>query len=211
MESTIAILTKSSKFGGHCVAGIDVNSGEWVRLVSDNSSKHGTLSDDNICYADGCICNPLDIVCVDVVRAAPFAHQSENYLIDSHKRWRKIRECLLAEILQVHPTDNFAYIYENTQPYIDGDTIKSIGYSLMLVSVSSLVIYKVRNSNNQQKTKASFIYNGQRYSNIAVTDPAYYAAQENVRYVRAYLVVSLPDAPWPDDHYYKFIAKIYHE
>ena len=139
------------------------------------------MSDDNICYADGCICNPLDIVCVDVVRAAPFAHQSENYLIDSHKRWRKIRECSLAEILQVHPTDNFAYIYENTQPYIDGDTIKSIGYSLMLVSVSSLVIYKVRNSNNQQKTKASFIYNGQRYSNIAVTDPAYYAAQENVR------------------------------
>lgn len=209
MERTIAILTKSSKFGGYCVAGIDVTSGEWVRLVSDNKLTHGALSDDNIRYADGCICNPLDIVCVDVERAVPCAHQSENYLIDSHRRFRKIRECSLAEILQVHPSDNFAYIYENTQPYIDGDAIKSIGYSLMLVSVSSLEIYKVRTSNNQQKTKASFIYNGQRYNNIAVTDPAYYAAQEDARYVRAYLVVSLPDTPWPDDHYYKFIAKIY--
>ena len=35
MEKRIIIMTESSKFSGKCVAGIDVDSGEWVRLVSD--------------------------------------------------------------------------------------------------------------------------------------------------------------------------------
>ena len=30
------ILTKSSKFSAKCVAGINVENGEWVRLVSDD-------------------------------------------------------------------------------------------------------------------------------------------------------------------------------
>lgn len=33
MKREVAILTKSSKFGGYCVAGVDINTGEWVRFV----------------------------------------------------------------------------------------------------------------------------------------------------------------------------------
>lgn len=29
----IIVLTKSSKYGGLCVAGVDYNTGHWVRLV----------------------------------------------------------------------------------------------------------------------------------------------------------------------------------
>ena len=37
MIKQICILTKSYKHGGYCVAGIDVNNNEWIRLVnSDN-------------------------------------------------------------------------------------------------------------------------------------------------------------------------------
>ena len=37
------ILTKSSKFSAKCVAGINVENGEWVRLVSDDVEKHGAI------------------------------------------------------------------------------------------------------------------------------------------------------------------------
>lgn len=39
------ILTKSSKFSAKCVAGINVENGEWVRLVSDDVEKHGAIPD----------------------------------------------------------------------------------------------------------------------------------------------------------------------
>ena len=44
MECTVAILTMSSKNGGYCVAGVDVNNGNWIRLVSDVVYTHGALS-----------------------------------------------------------------------------------------------------------------------------------------------------------------------
>ena len=44
MEREVAILTRSSKFKRYCVAGIDINTGEWVRFVSDNEQAHGALS-----------------------------------------------------------------------------------------------------------------------------------------------------------------------
>ena len=67
MEREVAILTRSSKFRGYCVAGIDLNTGEWVRFVSNDTQTHGALSRSDITYEDGSICNPLDIVLVDVV------------------------------------------------------------------------------------------------------------------------------------------------
>lgn len=39
----LVIMTESSKFSGKCVAGIDTESGRWVRLVSDDEETHGQL------------------------------------------------------------------------------------------------------------------------------------------------------------------------
>lgn len=89
MKKEVAILTKSSKYKGYCVAGIDVNTGEWVRFVSDNEQTHGALSAYDISYADRHICKPLDVVLVEVVEAVPLAHQPENYLINSREYWKK--------------------------------------------------------------------------------------------------------------------------
>lgn len=52
MSSTIRMicLANSRKIGGRCVAGIDVNTGEWVRPVRDNG---GALTLDDISYEDG--------------------------------------------------------------------------------------------------------------------------------------------------------------
>lgn len=209
MKREVAILTKSSKYKGYCVAGIDINTGEWVRFVSDNEQTHGALSVYDISYANRRICKPLDVVRVDVVGAAPLAHQPENYLIDSHEYWRKTGECTLSDVLAVHPAEVRPYLYGNLSPFVDGEEIDDIGYSLTLVKVSSLTICQTTNIYGKPKTKASFVYNGKLYTNMSVTDPDFYSVPDGTRYANAYLVISLPDAPFPENCYFKFVAQIY--
>lgn len=209
MKKEVAILTKSSKFKGYCVAGIDINTGEWVRFVSDNEQVHGALSTYDISYADGRICKPLDVVSVDIVRAAPLVHQPENYLIDSREYWRKIGECTLFDVLDVHPAEHRPYVYENTNPYVDDEEINNIDYSLTLVHVSSLMISQITNFNSRPKTKASFFYNGKWYNNMSVTDPDFYSVLNGTGFANAYLVISLPDTPFLVNCYYKFVAQIF--
>ena len=209
MKREVAILTKSSKHGGFCVAGVDLDTGEWIRLVSDDEQTHGALSRRDIAYEDRSICTPLDVVLVDVVEEAPLPHQPENYLIDSRKYWQKNGECTLSDVLDVHPAEVRPYLYGNLSPYVDGDEIDDIGYSLTLVKVSSLTISQTTNIYNKPKTKASFVYNGKWYNNMSVTDPDFYSVPNGTRFSDAYLVISLPDTPFPEDCYYKFVAQIY--
>lgn len=50
MKKNIIILTKSIKHGGFCVAGIDTDNGEWIRLISsDANSEHAVPYQDMVC------------------------------------------------------------------------------------------------------------------------------------------------------------------
>ena len=209
MKREIAILTKSSKHGGFCVAGIDLDNGEWVRLVSSDMRTHGALSWQDITYKDKTICAPLDVVLVDIVEATPLALQPENHLIDSSKYWEKTGKCTLSDVLNVHPAEIRPYLYGNLSPFVDDGEINDIGYSLTLIRVSSLTINQTTNTYNKPKTKASFIYNGKWYNNMSVTDPDFYSVPNGTKINSAYLVVSLPDTPFPENCYYKFVAQIY--
>lgn len=40
----MVVLTKSSKYGKNCVAGINLVNGNWVRLVTNDESSHGAVS-----------------------------------------------------------------------------------------------------------------------------------------------------------------------
>lgn len=77
MKRQICILTKSLKEHDYCVAGIDMSTGKWIRLVN---SKNGDafpkeLLDDNN-YKE------LDIIEVELKQAVPYHTQTENWLID---------------------------------------------------------------------------------------------------------------------------------
>lgn len=211
MEKEVVILTRSSKNGGFCVAGVDLRTGEWVRFVSEDEQSHGALSRLDITYENQQICKPLDIVSVDVIRPEPSLHQPENYLINSRKYWIKRGEYSLSDVLNVHPAEVRQYIYENTNAFVDEYEIDNIDYSLILAYVSSLTIIQTTNIYNQPRTKAQFFYNGKWYDNISVTDPYYYTVQNGTSFDKAYLVISLPDSPCPGTCYYKFIAKVFSE
>lgn len=209
MTKDIVILTKSSKFGKYCVAGIDIQTSKWIRLVTSNANTHGALSDADLLCTDGSYCGPLDVVRVKCTGPAPALHQPENVMIKEGCRIEKRGVYNIQQVLRFHPAERHVPLYGNFMPYIVESELDGVNYSLTLIQVSKLLVWQTKNSLGNPKTKANFCYQGQWYNNISVTDPNYYNLMESVSLLSAYLVVSLPDAPFPDDQYYKFIAQIF--
>lgn len=205
MVREVAILTMSSKNGGYCVAGIDLENGEWIRLVSDDVSTHGALTNDDIKYSSGKYCEPLDVVRVPIIEYLPLEHQPENALIDSTEYWEKVGTIDIENVLKIHPAEYHDVLLGNQYAYITEDGIYKVRESLILVKVSDLIISYPK----ERSTKASFTYRGTAYSDISVTDPDFYFLSDNLEFNKAILVMSLPESPLNGKYYYKFIAKIF--
>lgn len=207
MIREVAILTMSSKNQGYCVAGIDLQNGKWIRLVSDDVYTRGALSKNDVRYSDGVYCKPLDVVRVAIDQYTPIEHQPENALIDSTKCLEKVGTIDIERVLKIHPDEFHDVLFGNKYEYITEAGIYKVSESLVLVKVSGLTIYKP--SEWSTKTKASFTYRGIEYSNMSVTDPEYYTTHNNHHVNNAILVMSLPDSPYNNKYYYKFVAKIF--
>lgn len=199
----VVILTKSSKFGGYCVAGIDIKSGKWIRLVSCGDANRGPLLKKHMEYRDGSACSILDIARVPIIRRVPSDHQPENVLIDEGERWEKVGRLSVEGLLDLHPAEKHRYLLGNAYSYITKDRIGTVGHSLVLVQVSDLEITHP----DERKTKASFRYRGTLYKDMSVTDPDHYKTPYEAE--NAILVLSLPDTPVNERYYYKFVAKVF--
>lgn len=199
----IVILAKSYKNGGFCVGGIDMNTNQWVRIVSDDEESHGAVFPGSMKFRDGSYCQPLDVVRVPVLRELPGMYQPENVLMDSSRRWVKLREMSIQEVLAFHEPEIYRYLLGNTFSSISIDYIDRAGRSLILVKVQDFVI------TDAERHKASFVYNTVLYENMSVTDPDYYSVENGMRIANAALIMSLPDVPYNERNFYKFIAKIY--
>ena len=206
MKMEIIILTMSSKHGQYCVAGINPNTGEWVRLVSNNTETHGALARSDMMCENGTMCKVRDLVVVEIIRYTPIPYQPENVLLDTACRWIRIREVSLRELCTIHPPEIHTSLLGNKWAYITEERISVVGHSLVFVWVIDLLITHPE----PKKSKAKFTYKNSRgissmYENISVTDPDYYNNEFQTNHA---LMISLPDAPW-EGRFYKFIAKIF--
>lgn len=206
-EILFLVLTKSSKFSGYCVAGIDCKSGNWIRLVTEDLQSHGAVGAENLIYEDGRKCQNLDIIKVPIINAVNDVLQPENVLIDTSKCMRFVEKATIEDVLKIHPTETRENILGNKYPYITEDRVRKLGHSLTLVKVNNLLIKQVANPDRQPKTKADFTYQFERYENISVTDYRFYSAANGTLYNEAYLVVSI-GTPY-NNRYYKFVSAIY--
>jgi len=68
MKKTIIILTKSKKHSGYCVAGIDYETGEWIRLLSSDNETEGAVPRDDLVFSNGQILEVYDIITCDLVK-----------------------------------------------------------------------------------------------------------------------------------------------
>lgn len=204
-----AVLTKSKKWHGLCVSGINIDNGQFVRLVSDDQENHGTIYEWDFKYSNG-----RSIECLDIVKAAVLGHdgaqlQPENLLVDKTKTIEFVDHATIEEVISMHHCDIVDKIFANDAEYIDHEDWEksNFGRSLLLLQVSNLKVF----INSYGKTKANFIYEGEEYKNYSVTDFKYMDKELNIN--RAYLVVSVgvgfTHMITNKNVHYKLIAAIY--
>jgi hypothetical protein len=103
---TVVCLANSRKRSGRCLAG-KVASGEergrWIRPVSDRPDQEICLQER--CYPDKSEPQLLDLIEIPLQTPRPNAHQTENWLIQPHRTWRRAGRTNWKELLALedHP------------------------------------------------------------------------------------------------------------
>ena len=166
MRKEILIMTKSAKINGFCVAGIDINDGNWTRLVSGDEDGEGAVPREDLTYNDGTQAEIFDVVAVEGMRAATKA-QSENYLYDNNFYWERIRTVSPVEAYGYCPISNTPFIFSNNERSLNDYEIT--GESLMMVDIDHIVVNVVCEY-DKKKWKVNFEYNGLQYNNISIGD-----------------------------------------
>lgn len=206
----IVIMTMSSKINGLCVAGIDYDTGEWIRLVSRNNvDGEGAVLRSDIQYEDGTEANIFDIIELDLL-PVPSNAQNENYEYDDYYFWNKIGTSSLDYVLNSNILSTSTYIFGNINKSLNEHELT--GESLMLAKIDNLKIH-VKFSYDKIKHKASFTYNGNYYDDISISDVY---IKNNYRNVGTYIirgshyaVFSLTGKFEQTGKYYKMLAQLF--
>ena len=215
MKTDAVIMAKSSMFGNFCVAGIDIDTGEWLRFVAFETGE--PLTDFQLMFVnDSGSCEPLDIGRIGIARKMPRHNHTEDCMI-KYTAWLKMGRMKLEDVFKIHPPEEHKYIFGTPRNYVGEYEMSrlKLNYSLILIHVEKLKIYFDSNFSGRVRGQADFIYNGVTYEKIRVTDP-YYSAEGisaknfSVSMPEAYLVMSMPVKPFQGNgKYYKLIAKIF--
>jgi len=167
MRKVIVVFANSVKHGKHCVAGKDIETGEWIRPVKN---ARGAELEHNQCFCKNpygkYIVKPLQKVDVDLSDHCPLANQPENYIVGDEE-WVQQYKIEAHEVSDYLDTPETLWGIGNRVAFsdIENGAIK-ITQSLYLVRVNDLVIVKTFND----RRRASFLYNGNQYD-LPVTDP----------------------------------------
>lgn len=139
MEKEIIILAKSSKHNGFCIAGVDAETGEWVRPISSNEEEEGAVPLTGILYEDGTEIQVLDRVKIKLLEPVPTNVQPENYRYDESYYWVKTGTATIEEVISQRGYDEVDQIFYNYQKEVDESEISGQP-SLLLLRVHNAYI-----------------------------------------------------------------------
>ena len=129
----MVVLTKSSKYGNNCVAGIDLSNGGWIRLVTEDEASHGAVSDNDLICEGGRSVEVLDVIDVPILGMCNDCVQPENVLLDLDTYIEIKGRMTLDEVLKIHPLERKRNILGNDYGYITEARVNTVGYSLFIV------------------------------------------------------------------------------
>ena len=176
MQRDIVILAASEKNGEYCIAGIDIDSDQWLRPYSHNVETKGAVPLEHITYPDGSHVRLFDVVRIDFVDNCQNPMQPENFFYDESVRWRKIDKLSLDDVIKFHGTDERVKIFFNDDRSVLEQNLQSSQKreSLILVKATdlSIVVEKPHEFSRDQskKFRLNFSYNGVDYQRFAVGD-----------------------------------------
>jgi hypothetical protein len=203
-QKTIVVLANSLKHGQHCVAGKCINSGHWIRPVSNNEGAELSHEQAKCKNPYGIyLVKPKQKIKIGISHHFPLINQPDNYVIDD-SIWEqnyKIEDHELNNYL-----DNPSNLWgsEDRVPFIEiKNNLITIEQSLYLVEVQNLNLYKSQHDN---KRRASFSYAGNQYD-LSVTDPKFDKIKSGDLAVSGVLCISLGEVFKGDC--YKIVATIF--
>lgn len=206
------ILTKSKKYNNLCVAGIDVNSGEWIRLVSEDTEIKYAIKPQDLIYKNKREANILDKVSVVIKNGeAPWYHP-ENKILDLKYYLDYIDSVNSVDLVEFIDSEK-EYIFFNEKNKISKEKLEEIDniYSLILIDVGKIYIH--RSSYDANRIFANFRYNNIWYKYIRITDIEFLDRYDELipeegQYIlnNVKLVLSLGEEY--EGSYYKLIASI---
>lgn len=204
MKKQICILTKSLKDRDYCVAGVDVATGRWIRLVT--SKDGGAFPKEKL---DDAHFKELDVLEVQLKKHAPYRVQTENWLIEENAEIKKVGAFSKRHVFNLHAIDTPKMIFNSDKNELDDCEIKMLNHSLEMINVKDLQFDTSLKGDGRHHYKVKFLYNGYTY-NLALTDPKYRNEDiDKVSIPNATIVVSIPPIPYGEKElYYKFVAKI---
>ena len=198
---------------GRCIAGKQWKAGKaagsWIRPVSQRDTQE--VSEYERQYEDGSDPRVLDIVDVPMLEPKSGAYQTENWLLDPERYWKKIGVYssvdLPALVDPVEPLWVDGYkTYHGFNDKVPVEASGKITSSLRLISVNEIELAVFSPSeafgNSKRRVQGKFLHAGQKYA-FWITDPVCekrFLAQQNgtYRYGDCHLTVSLGE-PYKDN------------
>lgn len=210
MEKKIIVLAKSRKHSGYCVAGIDYETGEWIRLVSSDVYTECAVPRKHLVLDNGHLLLVYDIIIVDIVKSVGTLIQPENYLYNEQRQWIYIGKSNLEQVIQKHKYDNPSFVFGSINNSLEAETDFNDSTSLLLLHIEGGQIFI--KTFEKQKIQLNFCYNNNSYSFFRITQEDLsrdYRIKADGFYplISNSIVCSLTDIYKPTNKYYKLIAQ----
>ena len=212
----LVILAASAKFNNFCVAGVDVDSGSWIRPISEKPELEDAVPIDDLKYPDGSRVELLDVVEIKFSdRAAKNPIQPENFFYNEKYFWQKVGRVTLQEVIDERGFDHRDKIfYNNGRSILGVDVIKfDERESLLLLPVKNLFISI--EETDHKKFFADFDYRDRKFFRFSVGDIAVrnkFAGSGAGKYFfrdNATVVFSLTNPYRKNAECYKMLAQIF--
>ncbi|MCK8824342.1 dual OB domain-containing protein [Fuchsiella alkaliacetigena] len=213
MRREIICLANSRKKSGRCIAGIDVETGEWIRPIN---SSGGALSLNQIAYKNGSLPEKLDIISIPLLKHQPSYYQPENFII-GNGNWIKEGSFAFSKLSNLTQSKNLLLF--NNRDSVSKDELEEINfnkrYSLILIQPENVTFEKVDRSrfSDPPQIRAKFTYGNYNY-NLSITDDSIESQFEECDYGNyrlnnnIYFTISLASPFSENNRHYKLIAAV---
>jgi len=213
----LVILAESAKFNNFCVAGVDIDTGKWIRPISEAAELEEAVPLDDLKYPDGSRAELLDVVEIKFSdRAANNPIQPENFFYNPKYFWQKVGHVTLQEVIDGRGFDLRDEIFFSDKRSILGVDVAKMPAreSLLLLPVEGLFI-AVKEAEDHKKFFADFKYRGKKFFRFSVGDIAVrnkFADSSAGKYLfkdSATVVFSLTNPYQKNAECYKMLAQIF--
>ncbi|NEP90748.1 MAG: hypothetical protein F6K18_30245 [Okeania sp. SIO2C2] len=201
----IICLANSYKLNERCIAGIDLDTGKWIRPVCDRQYPEDGRVPKRIRFVEGREPKPLDILEIPLDnKGNDFGFESENLSVLKGE-WKCLGQAKVEEILKY--CNNSDYILHNSRKYVNPSYLKTVPFHRR----RTIEIVKVKKQNfsvsrNEEGKFRGSIKNNNGYlllNNAKITDPEFIKDLENRSSLTSNnllvtISLSMPYAPSPN-------------